>query len=597
MRFSAVFMALVFAFSVAMPSFAAEATYISKDSFWNWIAGTNGVLQKVVAYSLGAGVCAKSEDTYHHADTYTKDLGDGRFNCICSYCGKDFVASASDLQQTYDAQVDTLPASGVDSDGYLYWYPAFKYGKYLPYRKNTERVLYWGNTDLVSTFTPIDMSVDVSWDENCSHFVQKPLESTFQINGSDFYFYFSDVVPIDGYYLVPFNVREVGFWLNSYGTRGDVTPEDVRYPSSPTYFAQGVSFSPEIHYWGDSTAALSYYDRRFYYYPVKIKPLSGLIDPVGDPTYNINTRPISITGDYGIIDDNGQLIKVEGDSIVNETNKTVYNPVTDTSNNVTEWNYDYSTRTYNITLDNGTTQTITYGDEHITIVEGDTVYNVYYITEGQQPTGCEHNWEEISSTPATCLEAGSRVVTCSLCNVTKTETIPAAGHIWVVKDHVLTEYDETGNVVVQGYTIYKCSVCGDEHRDDGGAGPPVAEDPTGFWDWWKDAWTSFTESLFGVLGSDPDSPSPGETSVPDTLLPGETPAPDDPDGEEGWTVFDLLAALKDSAWSIVKGTVSLAFDGIGGVVGAVTDIGNFFGGMGDVKSNMQQMGGDWNWTP
>lgn len=127
--------------------------------------------------------------------------------------------------------------------------------------------------------------------------------------------------------------------------------------------------------------------------------------------------------------------------------------------------------------------------------------------------------------------------------------------------------------------------------------PTPSVDPTDFWDWWKDAWTAFTDRLWGSLGGGSDSPSPAQTLPPDTLFPGETPAPDAPEGEEGWTFLDLLSALKDGAWSIVKGTVSLAFDGFGGVVSAVTDIGNFFGGMGDLKSDMQQIGGDWNWTP
>ncbi len=216
----------------------------------------------------------------------------------------------------------------------------------------------------------------------------------------------------------------------------------------------------------------SYIDWRFYYLPVKIQPLSGLIDPIGDTTYNIDSRPTSITGNYGIIGDNGQLIKVDNDTIVNETNKTVYNPVTNTTNNVTDWQYDYSTRTYTLTLDNGTTQTITYGDENITINEGDTVYNVYYVGDGPDPSTCEHTWSETSSTPATCTLPGSRLMTCSLCNETKTETIPAPGHTWQVKQTVNTQYDDTGQLTQQGYTIFECSVCHEQYKSEDGTSPP-----------------------------------------------------------------------------------------------------------------------------
>lgn len=56
--------------------------------------------------------------------------------------------------------------------------------------------------------------------------------------------------------------------------------------------------------------------------------------------------------------------------------------------------------------------------------------------------------------------------------MTKTETIPANGHSWVVDHTVLTEYDTEGNLVQQGYTIYKCSVCGEQYKDIDSTGPP-----------------------------------------------------------------------------------------------------------------------------
>ena len=144
--------------------------------------------------------------------------------------------------------------------------------------------------------------------------------------------------------------------------------------------------------------------------------------------------------------------------------------------------------------------------------------------------------------------------------------------------------------------------------------PPITSE-SGFWNWWKKAWNDFTGKLFSAfqggsgpggsitdpsISPDPDaSPSPSrEPSDYDTLLPGETPDPEDPEGGESWHLFDLLGALKDAGWTIVKGTVTLAFDGIGGIVGAVVDVGGFFSGMGDLKHDMKDVGGgDWNWTP
>jgi hypothetical protein len=65
--------------------------------------------------------------------------------------------------------------------------------------------------------------------------------------------------------------------------------------------------------------------------------------------------------------------------IVDESSNTVYNPVTNTTLNYTDYAYDYLDRSYNLTLEDGSTMKVTYGDENVTINEGDTVYNIYYI--------------------------------------------------------------------------------------------------------------------------------------------------------------------------------------------------------------------------
>jgi len=157
-------------------------------------------------------------------------------------------------------------------------------------------------------------------------------------------------------------------------------------------------------------------------------------------TYSATTRPTSITGgNYGVVGDNNEITKVEDNStIVNETNNTYYNPATGVTVPIVNWSYDYSDRSYRVTLESGDTATITYGGENISIVEttvvsGDTItnnYTVYYLVEGSGSGGapCSHDWTETSSTPATCTVPGSKVLTCSLCSQTKTESIPALGH-------------------------------------------------------------------------------------------------------------------------------------------------------------------------
>jgi len=207
-------------------------------------------------------------------------------------------------------------------------------------------------------------------------------------------------------------------------------------------------------------------------------------------TYNITSRPTSITGDYGIIGDNGQITKVEGNTIVNETNNTYYNPATGQTDTITDWSYNYEDRSYTLTLGGGTTSTVTYGDETVTITEtdnssGDTItnnYTIYYLVDGSgtetpdptpgPDTPCTHTWTETSATPATCTLPGSKLLTCSLCGQTKTEAVPALGHTWTVRQTVNTQYDDTGQLTQEGYTIYECSVCGEQYKATDGGAPP-----------------------------------------------------------------------------------------------------------------------------
>lgn len=228
----------------------------------------------------------------------------------------------------------------------------------------------------------------------------------------------------------------------------------------------------------------------FFFFPIyEIIPDSA-IDIISGDTYNIQSRPTSITGDYGIIGDNGQIIKVEGDKIVNETNNTIYNPATGETKTMSDWSYNYSDRSYTVTLEGGDTVSVTYGDENVVIKEGDTTYNIYYLVDGSGsenpgpdvPTDCDHTWTETSRTDPTCSTPGKVTFTCSKCNQTKTEPIPATGHSWAVDRTVQTTYDEEGNLLQQGYTIYNCSVCGEQYKDMEGTGPPGGEGEKSIWE-------------------------------------------------------------------------------------------------------------------
>lgn len=234
----------------------------------------------------------------------------------------------------------------------------------------------------------------------------------------------------------------------------------------------------EFSYGDRSTSAWLGPGTAYVYFPVfEVVPYTT------DDTYKITTRPTSITGgNYGIIGDDGEITTITNNNqIINETNNTYYNPATGETKPILDWSYNYTDRSYKVTLESGDTYTITYGDENIVIKEGDVTYNIYYMVDGTgsgdpdpspSVSVCPHVWTETSRTEPGCTSPGKVVYTCSRCGQTKSETLKALGHDWQVERTVQTLYDENGNVTQQGYTIYQCSVCGEQYKDADSTGPP-----------------------------------------------------------------------------------------------------------------------------
>ena len=78
-------------------------------------------------------------------------------------------------------------------------------------------------------------------------------------------------------------------------------------------------------------------------------------------------------------------------------------------------------------------------------------------TETTPATG--HSYGEWTTTKnATCTEDGKKERTCSSCKAVDTETIDALGHSYRTEVVAPTYFE-------QGYTLHKCSVCGDSYKD------------------------------------------------------------------------------------------------------------------------------------
>ena len=492
-RFCSLFGVALLLFTVGIPAYATETEYISKDTLWRWMAGNGGVVQKIVGYSFSSA-CSASDDGYHHASSYVSQGKLGHYACNCIYCGDTFTATERDLQQSYDAYVSDLPASGYTSDNGLIWRPTIE---------DVDR-FYLGNSSISEsknnfTYDPSVPCIILPIQRYSGNPVN--YENSLRIDL---------IAPISASYI-PLN--SLAFSYYAVHQSGATSTGEGYYNLSARHFVQGSTFNASMFFQVESYQYIRFQCFFPVYKLIPDVPLSG-------DTYNINTRPASITGgNYGIVGDNGQITKVEDNStIINETNNTFYNPATGTTVPIVNWSYDYSDRSYKVTLESGDTATITYGDENITIqettvTEGDTItnnYTIYYLVDGSGSVipPCAHEWAETNTTPATCTVSGSKLLTCSKCQQTKTEPLPVLGHDWQIKQTVTTQYDDTGQLIQEGYTIFECSRCHEQYKSADGTIPPGGSgtDPGGdedetLWDKLGKLLGAAVKGILDLLGS------------------------------------------------------------------------------------------------
>jgi len=443
------FFVVRFLVALVLPVGAINNEYVSSGSFWNWIADHGKFVQSITGYFPGSGSCPSSEDTYHHASSYQKEGnvdGDIRYRCICDYCHQSFTAYASDLQQSYEAQVEELPAPVYGADGSIYVIPD------LAVFHKDESSYCWtmsnGETKENSVYR-ISVSLPLIRYEILQNLYEKQETCRYGVRLSYTVPFLCSAEVLYSSAICTSSLTESVLTLDSSVVQNCVAGSDFRVEFLSGYLTMVKSEDGRYVLQGNYV--------NFYLNDLRLKLTPYDTGTTTGTTYNINSRPTSITGDYGIIGDNGQIIKVEGDKIVNETNNNYYNPATGETTTITDWSYNYEDRSYTVTTESGDTVTITYGDENVTIKEGDTIYNVYYLVNGSGseapdpgpdvPPACDHTWTETSRTEPTCTTAGKVTSSCSKCSQTKTETIPATGHSWVVDRTVQTNYDEEGNLL------------------------------------------------------------------------------------------------------------------------------------------------------
>lgn len=546
-RIISIFLVLVTVIFIAFPlnAFAIDDSgdddeYIQKSTFWSSIMensvnddGTvSGFFGFCSIFSKDTCFSSSNLSRLHNGGLKSRiPNADQSFTAVCKYCGYEWSVYDADMHDAYygyvDGMKDDIGTPIITDDGLLY-------------------------PILLKNFSAHN-STSYSFKELTGTSFKGDYNITSNFKGTNpFQFDFArpfDVVPISGYYSLVTPRINVTVYGGTYGINFAnriyvASGNGIIKADSPIYLSSGTALNTSSVYrnYIDITVtqetSSAYFELFIDGYYCKVIPNQQILD-----NYGTGTRAGSMTGNYGIMGENGKVISAGNNVIVNEDNKTVYNPVTNETYNIRDWIYDYSDRSYNITLEDGSEMKVVYGDENITIHNGDNIYNIYYVTEGngsggnggggdnsnsggdghthdykptvlQEPTckktgskkwtcskcGDEytekiaakgHDYTSETTQEPTCKNAGLELSTCSVCGDKYTDKIAASGHVWAVGQTVSTSYDEEGNLVQQGYTIYRCTVCGEEYKDIEGKGPPTEESGNIF--------TRFFERIFSAI--------------------------------------------------------------------------------------------------
>lgn len=434
---------------------------------------------------------------------------------VCEYCGR---AAGEVLEEAYDEYVADTYGSCTRYDGSgnipvsLFFNGATGriYNRTSPYVYSLQLDDVEGSIIVEDKLFCSFVSGEVSFSTLSGDTVHFVPDSSSPLSALLFC---SFVAPVSGTLVVPsgcpYSVISLSNEsLNHSGTFGQFTSgvsagDTVRF-----------SFSPGLALFSDWSESCEWSDLR-----VSYGSFGAYIVPVGalGTMYDADTRVSggnvsdSGIGSYGYVQD-GQLYQSTVGTIYNEITNVYQNPVTGETKDVSNWTYDYSDRSYTLNTEEGGTVTVTYGDTNVTISDGGTTYNVYYLTEhdesvpehhytssvtlaptctgiGVRTYTCDECGETYTETiPATghsyqsavtmspsCINTGVRTFTCAACSDVYTVSIPATGHTWQVLQTVPTVYDEDGQLVTEGYTLYQCATCGEQYKitaDSGGASLP-----------------------------------------------------------------------------------------------------------------------------
>ena len=409
----------------------------------------------------------------------------------------DSWTTSDDMKNDYNDFVSTLPATGYDSAGKLLWQPKWSdfkgalnsfsnysddggpvfTGRSFPINYTSSKF----DTAFVSDGTSLSVSLGSNvakrtslllWLSNGT--LDVPISGNYFLLTSDFIdgSYYSQnrssLVVTPCLFSKDYSSQTIGYLAGGSSYK---LPYSSFFPlayvnSAPTIFNSSAFISGVYLHSGSFTVRTPVF---------AIEPISDT--PTINNTYNINTRVNNFQGNYY---NNVTNNYYNNTTIINETTNNYYDMTTNNYYTMSNWSYDYQSRTYFVTLEDGTTITVQFGDDCLTITNNNVENSYQYVINNnntpspnpETPSTCKHNWTETIDVAPTCLEGGHANFTCSLCGETYEQILSAKGHNWTVKEHVNTVYGENGVIVTQGHTLYECSACGEQWYTETATPPP-----------------------------------------------------------------------------------------------------------------------------
>lgn len=470
--------------------------------------------------------CPDSSSGYHEwyfAETGAPiSPGTGFYYCAkCGLAYSDYCATA------YNDHVSQMPFDTVDNEGGLIWQPTFadlstnsSFSSKFGYMSSGSSVSISASSYDFSSFDSFLYNNDdastayvTSFDDRGFGFIFSATSSSSSFRSLTVNFFPSIVFPYSGYYSSDS--------LACHYIFGSADKYDY-YSLAETFFNAGGSRSFSFYHFSEASnyyASLTYYLPVFRFIPsASDTSTTNYYVNASRPTYNItyDLATVNNYGDYTVINN-----VYENQTIINEGDNIYTDIKTGNEYEIEGWEFDYTTRTYHLTLDNGDLVDVTFGDKYVTVELNGEVEYYYYATEDDSAAGCTHEYDLAESVAATCTEDGYNVYVCTLCNHSYKDQTFATGHnyqfLWTVLDTyevdtstlvcpgcngtdiTCTQVDKTENFTcvcnsadcaqtwtvvgstIAGYDLYQCINCQEFYNDYTHEG--VDRSDAGYWSW------------------------------------------------------------------------------------------------------------------